>query len=265
MRIARLLGIGDRFEDPELAASESRLEENFRADEGLLLNAVICVVFAFPPVWFAAAVGIGLYRAHEARDWLPVKAMVEEASRDGVAIRYEAEGRTYVASRFTFGEFNIDRGSDWRRGQLILLASARATRTPVTVYVDPRDASQAVVAKDFPYGAFGYCVVPVLFSVFVFLGSLSNVVRLVRGNWPGTGEPIVRLTPNEKLVRSWALCFVWNFIAFVWAEWKLGPLAAQSPWSEAMPAAQAFGVVLAIYLAWKTWRRFSAIDVSSYE
>lgn len=259
MRIARLLGIGDRFEDPELAASSARLEENFRADEGLLLNVAVFLVFAFVPVWFAAGVGIGLYRAHEARDWLPVKAMVEEASRDGVAIRYEAEGRTYVASRFTFGEFNIDRGSDWYKGQLILLASARATRTPVTVYVDPRDASRAVVAKDFPYGAFGYWVVPVLFSALMSLGALGNALRLARGKWPASGEAVARLTPNEKLVRSWALCFVWNGIAFVWAEWKLGPLAGQSPWPEAILAAQAFGVALALYLAWKTWQRYKAM------
>lgn len=259
MRIARLLGIGDRFEDPVVEASSARLEETFRADKGLVLNVALFLVFAFLPVWFAVGAGIGLYRSYEARDWRPVKAIVEDAFKDRVAFRYEAEGRVHVASQFTFGEANIDRGSDWYKGHLILLASARSAKTPVTVYVDPRDASRAVVAKEFPYQAFGYLVVPVLFSALASLCALGNAVTLARGKWPASGDAIVRLTPNEKLVRSWALCVVWNFIAFVWAEWKLGSLATESPWPEAIFAAQAFGVVLSLYLVWETWKRYKAM------
>lgn len=242
------------FDDPEFRASAQRVEDSLAADFWGAVQAIGAVVFLAMPVWLALGAAQSWQRAEEARDWQPAPAKVIAAFDDRVELAYEAGGQRHVASNLTRAVWGVDKGSDWRRQHVRALSYAQSQGSAVTVFVDPRDPSRAVFVREFPLAAFSafiaYAVAGTIFGALF----ARNALHLLRGSW-ASGERIAELKPNERLVRTWIVCAIWNGVAFLWAPYMLEERSGATPYREVLLAGQALGVMFAGWLAWMTARQ----------
>src|SRR5438045_3100724 len=106
---------------------------------------VVVLMFGGTGVFATWMIATMLYDGSRAGEWVPVQAEAVSSS----SYRYRIDGRDYESDRWGLarvsGSDNID---TWYRDMSDRMATAFEKHRPITVYVDPKDPSQAVIDRN---------------------------------------------------------------------------------------------------------------------
>ncbi len=227
---------------------------------GKLGAAALCLVFAIPfggvGVFATWAIGSTLHEAWRARDWVRVRATVDEASlssssgsdggttfRADGRYRYVFEGRPYSGSRLGIsrlgGSDNID---DWHEQTSARLADARAAGLPVTVWVNPDNPAESVFDRELRWGEVLFLVPFSLAFGGVGVGALVAMYFVLRGKGGqgGANEAVGRAlgAPSRQGASGgdssarflWVFAFFWNSMSWPIAFLAVPDIVERGEW-----------------------------------
>ncbi|MFT5173705.1 MAG: hypothetical protein ACI8W7_001883 [Gammaproteobacteria bacterium] len=132
------------------------------------------LLFAIGGLFFVSGTAWPMWQDwHAMRDWQPVQAQLRSLSGSNndtkAQYSYEMKGVSYRGDRVYVAVFNDNIGS-YHSTMLGRLKSYQRAGGSVPIWVNPRDASQAVIDREMRWGLFslvsGFC------SIFIFIGLL---------------------------------------------------------------------------------------------
>ncbi|MBL0143338.1 MAG: DUF3592 domain-containing protein [Betaproteobacteria bacterium] len=224
----------------------------------------VCLVFGLPfggvGVWATHSIVETLSAARSARDWVKVRATVDNAkleSGDGTyraeaAYRYRFEGKDYTGTRLGIstlgGSDNID---DWHEQIAGRLEDARSAGIPITVWVNPDNPAEAVVDREIRWKELLFLAPFSLAFGGVGVGALVAMFFVIRGSapagWgndtrepvrtrpgalasPGAKSPEISTAGQSGLGFLWVFAFFWNAISFPIAILAIPEMVQSGEW-----------------------------------
>ncbi len=248
---------------------------------------LLCLVFAIPFGGVGAfatwAIGKTALEAWQARDWVRVKATVEQAtleesrgSKGGATYRAEGsyayvfQGVRHTGSRLGIGAMggsdNID---DWHHEVNGRLEEARSSGRPITVWVDPDEPSRAVFDRDIRWKQLLFLVPFSLAFGGVGVGALVAGIAVLRGGDAAAAKPkpAAKASPRREGEAQhsqggpmffWIFAFFWNALSFPIALLAVPAIIADRNWPGLLvllfPLVGLGLLWAAIAATWQAWK-----------
>ena len=228
---------------------------------GKLGSVLACLLFAVPfggvGVFATWTIGSTLLEAHRAREWVQVRASVDDASlrashdsEGGTTYhaegryRYEFAGKAYAGSRLGIstlgGADNID---DWQHEVNAKLEDARTAGQPVTVWVNPDNPAESVFDRELRWSqvlflvpfslAFGGVGVGALVAMAYVLkgkGGAGGTRQALEGALGTASKPAA--AGNKAAPRFlWVFAFFWNAMSWPIAFLAIPDIVENGEWA----------------------------------
>jgi hypothetical protein len=214
---------------------------------------LFAVVFGGVGVFASWAIGSTVLEAQRAKDWVRVKASVDDASLDasrgskgsvtyraGGRYRYAFQGRQYTGSRLGIssvgGSDNID---DWHQEVNARLEDARAAGKPITVWVNPDNPSESVFDREMRWSEIVFLIPFALAFGGVGVGALVALVFVLRSKGEGGAQAAVDRATSRRGANGqanaapgflWFFAFMWNAISFPIAFLAIPDIVERGEW-----------------------------------
>ena len=242
---------------------------------------LFAVVFGGVGVFASWAIGSTVLEAQRAKDWVRVKANVDDAalatsrgSKGSVTYRaegryhYAFQGRQYAGSRLGIssvgGSDNID---DWHHEVNARLEDARAAGKPITVWVNPDNPSESVFDREMRWSEVVFLIPFALAFGGVGVGALVALGVVLRSKGEGGAQEAVDKAINRRTSSGqgnaapgflWFFAFLWNAISFPIAFLAIPDIVERGEWVGLLvllfPLVGIGLVWGAVNATWSAWR-----------
>lgn len=187
---------------------------------GCLLSAAIFGTIGAAASWVLAT---SLRDAHQARDWVKVRAEVASTLMSQADVKPSAKGRAPGIYRYKIGEqeytgsrlgtmtvAGVDPFDDWQEEMQAFLQSAASEKRTITVSVNPDDPAIAVVDRNIRWGMLSLIAPFALVFSLIGLASLYGAVRALFA----PAASFARRTTDAHPAGLWLFAIIWNVITF---------------------------------------------------
>ena len=187
---------------------------------GCLLSAAIFGGIGAAASWVIAT---SLRDAHQARDWVKVRAEVVSTLMSQADVKPSIKGRGPGIYRYRIGEqeytgsrlgtttvAGVDPFGDWYDEMQDFLQSAAAEKRTITVSVNPDDPALAVVDRGIRWGMLSFLAPFALVFSLIGIASLYGAFRALIAPEASFAKSPKRTHPAAL----WVFVIIWNVITF---------------------------------------------------